>query len=242
MDVLGSCRFLFVLFWVPFLSVLLSGGTILNSATGNNFYHMVEKITNNVFEMLALYRADYSASMHIRAMAKLIGTSHVTLLPYLKHLEKLKILNSEKAGRNKQYTLNSDNILTKHYLITTEELATISYLDKNFLIKKLAEHLSNIDISNPLILFGSYAKGYATEESDIDLFSIGKLTENQHTHTKKFEATFGKKINIKTVSTENFNAGLRTGDILIKEVVANHIVISNPDPFVTMLWRQYVER
>ncbi len=203
---------------------------------------MVVKITNNIFEILSFYRTDYSASMHIRAMAKLIGTSHVALLPYLRLLEKLKILNSEKAGRNKQYTLNKGNVSTKYYLLATEELVTIAYLGKIFLIKKLAEHLNNIDISNPLILFGSYAKDYATEESDIDLFSIGKLTENQQSHIKKFEAAFGKKINLKTATIENFNAGLRTGDILIKEVVANHIIISNPDPFVTMLWRQYIER
>ena len=202
----------------------------------------MEEKPANYFRILSLYRSNYTANLHMRAMAKLLETSHMTLLPYLKRLEELKILQTETVGKNKQYTLNKDNLLTKYYLITTEELVTIDYLEKTFLIKKLAEHLSNVDISNPVILFGSYAKGYANEESDIDLFSIGKLTENQQTHIKKFEAIYGKKINLKTASTENFNAGLRMGDILIREVVANHIVISNPDPFVTMLWRQYVER
>jgi predicted nucleotidyltransferase len=178
----------------------------------------------------------------MRAMAKLLDTSHMTLLPHLKRLEELKILQTEKVGKNKHYTLNKDNVLTKYYLIATEELVTIDYLEKTFLIKKLAEHLTSIDFSNPLILFGSYAKGDATEESDIDLFSIGRLNEKQTNHIQKFEATFGKKINIKTASAENFNAGLRAGDILIREVVANHVVMCNLDPFVTVLWRQFVER
>jgi len=202
---------------------------------------MEEKITNN-FRILSLYRNDYSASTHIRAMAKLIGTSHVALLPYLKRLEELKILYSEKTGKNKQYHLNKDNILTKHYLTITEELTTIDYLEKNFLIKKLAEHLNEINTANPLILFGSYAKDYATEESDIDLFCIGKLAENQISRIKKFESTFGKKVNVKTATTENFNTGLRTGDILIKEVVKNHVILKNADPFVTLLWRYHTER
>src|SRR5208337_1224001 len=167
---------------------------------------------------------------------------HVALLPYLKTLEEFKILKTEITGKNKQYTLNKDNVLTKYYLIVAEELATIDYLEKTFIAKKLAEQLNNVEISSPLILFGSYAKGYANEESDIDIFCIGKLTENQKKNTEKFEATFGKKINIKAATAENFQAGLRAGDILIKEIVANHIVISNPDPFVTMLWRQYIER
>lgn len=202
----------------------------------------MEEKPANYFKILSLYRSDYTANLHMRAMAKLLETSHMTLLPHLKRLEELKILQTEKVGKNKQYTLNKGNLLTKYYLTTTEELVTIDYLEKAFIIKKLAEHLNNMDLSSPLILFGSYAKGYANEESDIDLFSIGKLAEIQQNYIKKFESSFGKKINVKTASTENFNQGLRTGDILIKEVVANHIVINNPDPFVTMLWRQYVKR
>ncbi len=202
---------------------------------------MVEK-TNSYLKILALYRTDYEANFHIRAMAKLLDTSHVTLLPHLKHLEQSKILQHEKVGRNKQYMLNKTNILTKYYLMATEQLVAISYLEKNFTIKKLAEHLNNLDTAAPIILFGSYANNSATEESDIDLFCISTLTKDQTRHIKKFEATYGKKISIKTATTENFNTGLRTGDSLIKEIVKNHIILSNPDPFVTILWRAYVER
>ena len=145
----------------------------------------MEEKTANYFRILSLYRADYTTNLHMRAMAKLLDTSHMTLLPHLKYLEELKILQTEIVGKNKQYTLNKDNLLTKYYLFATEELVTIDYLKKTFLIKKLAEHLNNIDIPDPLILFGSYAKGYATEESDIDLFSIGKLTENQKKRHRK---------------------------------------------------------
>ena len=203
---------------------------------------MVAKITNNIFKILSLYRIDYSSSFHVREMAKLIGTSHVALLPYLKNLEEQKILNSKNAGRNRQYFLNKENILTKYYLVITEELATIHYLENTFLIKRLTQHLSNIDIFSPLLLFGSHTKGYATEESDIDLFAIGKITENQSIHIEKFEATYGKKLNLKTASIENFNASLRSSDILIREVVANHIILCNPEPFVGLLWRYFVER
>jgi hypothetical protein len=47
---------------------------------------------------------------------------------------------------------------------------------------------------------------------------------------------------MKTVSTKNFEDGLRTGDILIREVIKDHIVLCNADPFVTMLWRDYIRR
>ncbi len=194
------------------------------------------------YKILTLYRSNYAISLHARAIGKLLSTSHMTLLPYLARLEELKILHSTMVGRNKQYTLNKENILTKYYLTTAEQLVTLNYLEKNFLIRKLTEHLNNVDVINPLILFGSYVKDYANEESDIDLFYIGKIPEKQLLHIKKFETIYGKKINIKNVSTENFNIGLRTGDILIKEIVRDHIVLCNPDPFVTMLWRNHIER
>src|SRR4030066_841771 len=140
------------------------------------------------FKTLSLFRTDYATTLHVRAMANLLNVSHMTLLPHLNRLEDLKILQSTKVGRNKHYRLNQDNILTKYYLTTTEELVIIEYLEKNQFIKKLAEHLNSLDTPNPLILFGSYADNSATEDSDIDLFSIGTLTKNQLSHIKKFEA------------------------------------------------------
>ena len=47
---------------------------------------------------------------------------------------------------------------------------------------------------------------------------------------------------MKTVTDENFDAALRTGDILIKEIIAHHVVVCNPESFVAMLWRHYIER
>jgi len=132
---------------------------------------MVEKITSFEFSVLQLYRNKYDASFHVRAMAKLLDTSHVRLLPYLKRLEKNKILISRRVGKNKEYTLNPDNILAKEYLTIAEEVETIRYLNENFLIKKISENLLSLDARGTVVLFGSYAKGYATDISDIDLLS-----------------------------------------------------------------------
>ena len=215
---------------------------VLNERIGFNFFHMVKKVTNHFFRILALYRTDYALTLHIRAMAKKLNVSHVTLLPYLRQHEKEKILLSKKVGKNKEYILNPNNSLTKHYLTITEELITIDYLNKNFPIKKISDAISNLNITGPLILFGSYAKNYATEASDIDLFHLGKLEQDKLSEIKKQGKIYGKEINIKASNIENFAEGLLTGDILIKEIVQNHIILFNPAPFVNLLWRQYSER
>ena len=146
---------------------------------------MEVKITNHILDILNLYRTDYTKSLHVRAIAKLLNTSHVTLLPYLKKLEKNKTLISRKVGKNKEYLLNHNNILTKDYLALSEKLEAIKYLQKNFLIKKVYQHLINVNVQGAVVLFGSYAKNYATETSDIDLFFLSKLSENQILEIKK---------------------------------------------------------
>ncbi|PIY90334.1 MAG: hypothetical protein COY74_02020, partial [Nitrosopumilales archaeon CG_4_10_14_0_8_um_filter_34_8] len=59
-----------------------------------------------------------------------------------------------------------------------ETFATIVYLHKNFIIKKILVEIEN-KIDGPLILFGSFANVTYNKESDIDLFSIdGKKIEH----------------------------------------------------------------
>jgi predicted nucleotidyltransferase len=200
---------------------------------------MVEKITNYDFAILSLYLSNYNNGYHARAMAKLLKTSHVTLLPHLKRLEKNKILISRKVGKNKEYLLNTDNIITKDYLTIAEKLEAINYLQKNFMIKKISEQLLTLSLPGSIILFGSYAKDYATEASDIDLLYLGELTDAQKQEIKKIGRIYGKEINVKTATADNFLDGLKSGDALTKEIAQNHIGIQNPEQFVNLTWRHH---
>ena len=53
---------------------------------------MVENINNIKLEIIGLFRGNYLNSFHVREMSKLIGKSHVGLLPHLKAFEKDKVL------------------------------------------------------------------------------------------------------------------------------------------------------
>jgi len=78
---------------------------------------MVEKITNAKLKILSLFRTHYMAQYHVREMAKLLKISHATLIPHLKGLENDRILVSKAAGRNKVFSLEFENILTRNYII-----------------------------------------------------------------------------------------------------------------------------
>ena len=202
---------------------------------------MVGKTTNNQLRILSLYRSNYLAQYHTREIAKLLKKSHVTLLPHLNALEKEKILIAKIMGKNKVYSLNLDNILTKNFTSISELVESISYQEQVFLIKKINTEISKLNLPGTLLLFGSYAKKTFKEDSDIDLFYLGELKETESTKIKAIGKTYGKTINLKTAATHNFENGLRKKDALIIEILKYHFILQNQDQFINALWGYYNE-
>ncbi|MBI4159519.1 nucleotidyltransferase domain-containing protein [Candidatus Woesearchaeota archaeon] len=202
---------------------------------------MVDKTTSNKLRIISLYRSNYLAQYHTREMAKLTKKSHVTLLPHLGALEKDKVLIAKTIGKNKVYTLNLDNNLTKNYLIISELVEAILFQEQVFLIKKITTEISKLNLSGSFVLFGSYAKRTFKEDSDLDLFCLGELKEAEITKIKAMGKTYGKTINLKTTIPESFENGLRKKDALIMEILKYHLILHNPDIFINALWRYYYE-
>lgn len=202
---------------------------------------MVDKATNNKLKILSLYHSNYLAQYHTREMAKLIKKSHVTLLPHLNTLEKEKILIAKIVGKNKVYSLNLDNILTKNFIIISELVEAILYQERVFLIKKINTEISKLNLSGSLTLFGSYAKKTFKEDSDIDLFYLGELKEAEIPKIKAIGKIYGKSINLKTTTIKNFESGLRKKDALIMEILKYHYLLQNPEIFINALWGYYHE-
>ena len=202
---------------------------------------MVEKTTNIKLQILSLYRSSYAARFHVREMAKLTKKSHVTLLPHLQALEKDKILLSKIAGKNRIYSLNLQNIAAKQHLLLAEVVESATYLDGVFVIKKITAEIFKLNLSGAVIIFGSYAKRTFRENSDIDLFYIGKISSLEAQKIKDVGRIYGKTINIKTSTLENVASGLRKKDALITEILKNHVLLQNGELFINALWRYYGE-
>jgi len=203
---------------------------------------MVGKTTNIKVNIIALFRSDYLAEFHVREMAKLTGKSHVTLLPHLKTLEQDKILIPKTVGKNKLYSLNFENIVAKNHITLSETIEATKFLEEVFLIKKTTKDIFDLNLQGTVVIFGSYAKRTFQEDSDIDLFYIGQITDKEIYDIKKIGKTYGKIINVKKSTLKNFELGLRKKDPLIIEVIKNHVLLQNPEQFVNSLWRYYDER
>ncbi len=202
---------------------------------------MVEIPSRLALQIVALFRADYRRQYYVREIALLVGRSHSTILPYLGELEKERVLTAKSIGKIKVYSLNMDSMIAREYLSMAEAQATIEYLKKTLLIRKVNEELFKMNLEGAIILFGSYAKGNYTSNSDIDLFYLGKIDDVNVTKIRNLRRIYGKTINIKTLNRRLFENAVRRKDPLVKEVIKNHVLLQNPEQFINILWRYYNE-
>ena len=191
----------------------------------------------NKLNIISLFRQNYLSHFHVREMAKLIKKSHVTLLPHIQALENDRIISPKTIGKNKVYSLNLNNIAAKNYMLLAEITEANSYLEQNFLIKKIISEIFNLNLTGAIALFGSYAKKTFNSSSDIDLFYLGKIDDDEIKAIQGIGKIYGKTINIKALSFENFNSCLRKNDVLIIEILKNHFLLQNLELFINEFWR-----
>ena len=194
-------------------------------------------INQTTLKILALYRNNYKASMHLREIARETNVDVKAIQLQLKKLEKTNITTSTMKGKNKEYSLNLNNYTAKYYITLAETFTTINYLSKNYEIKKLITETEN-QLGNSTILFGSYAREETTEESDIDLLIITD-TKPDTNAIKEAGKLINREINVKFTTEEQFQNGLMNNDPLIREVIANHIILKGIDNICNIMWRHH---
>jgi predicted nucleotidyltransferase len=200
---------------------------------------MMEKynINQTTLKILLLYASNYKKSLHLREIARETKVDVKAVQLQLKRLEKINVLSSIVKGRNKEYRLNLSNLMTKYYMMLAETFASIVYLGKNFLIKKIISEVGN-HVEGAILLFGSFAKGQITKKSDIDLFFIVEKKLDRSV-VSEVGNLVGREISVKSASRRQFLKGLEDGDPLIREVVSNHIVLKGVDDFCEIMWRYH---
>jgi predicted nucleotidyltransferase len=201
---------------------------------------MVKKVSINETQLriISLFLNQYDKRIHLRRMAVLLNTNHRTIALNIKKLEDLKVFGSEMVGRNKEFFLNMDNILTEHFICLAEHYVSVSYLSNNFIMREiLRDFEKNVTPESSIILFGSRAKGGATKNSDVDIFVLGKLEHRSFINDT--ESKINLKINVKIAKHDEFSRGLRAKDYLSLEILKNHVILKNSSSFVDIIWRYY---
>jgi len=139
-------------------------------------------IKNTIREYFFVYP---TAKLRVREIERALSLPLPSVIRYCKELEKEDILAIQKTGNVNLYTASRN----EKYLLE-KKLYNIRQLHESGLI----EHL-RIELSNPaIVLFGSYAKGEDTENSDIDLYI--ETPSKKKADLAKFEKQLLRKLQV----------------------------------------------
>ena len=189
---------------------------------------MYEKVrmTENTLQVLTLFTNDFGREYYIREVERSLKLSPRTAQLILEDLEDKGVIESKTKGKIKAYTLNPTEV-AKRYLVFAEQYKAISFLEKRPLIKEIIEKITP-HINGIGVIFGSYAKGLEKEGSDLDIFVAGDHTPDE---LKKVSRNLGIEISVKCYPLKTFGKNL-TKDILLREVLKNHVVFVNAEQFI----------
>ena len=184
------------------------------------------KFTENTLQVLSLFTNGFNREYYVREVEKLLKISPRTAQLILEDLEDKGIIESKTKGKIKTFKLNPSEF-TKRYLVFVEQYKAIAFLEKKLLIKEIIEKITP-HIKGIGIIFGSYIKGLEKEGSDLDMFIAGSYNNEE---IKRVSKNLGIEISIKCYPMKTFELNL-TEDILLKEVLKNHIVFLNAERFI----------
>ena len=175
-------------------------------------------------------RTKIVGGLTILEISKTLKIGYRPAYNHINEMEKEGIIKIDKIGSAKQCSLNFSSPKTRHLLETfdmerEEELYTknprLRILDN--LISKLTEKF--VSEIQSIILFGSYAKGTATKQSDIDLLFIviniddKNLREAIERESASYQYSHNIKISPLITDIEEFKKMLKSKELNVgKEV------------------------
>ncbi|MDP2925015.1 MAG: nucleotidyltransferase domain-containing protein [Nanoarchaeota archaeon] len=144
---------------------------------------MLEKY--NRYKLLKLFLDSPTDSFRLREIARLTKISPPSVMNYLKEFEKEGLINKQTKRGVPFYTSLRDN----PKFILYKKISIVFELNQCGLISYIWDKLS----PQAIVLYGSFAKGESIENSDIDLFILGK---NKNLELVDFDKKLNKKIHL----------------------------------------------
>ena len=136
--------------------------------------------------ILSLLLFNQDKEYHLRGIARIINVSPKYVGTELEKLLKINLVHKYEKGNMSIYSINKNNIIF-------HELRQI-FLKTDYLGELIRKELK--EKVKYAFIYGSFAKGEETEASDIDLFVIGDMKEDDLIRAiQKLEETTGREIN-----------------------------------------------
>ena len=138
-----------------------------------------------LLKIMKLFRMNLDMGLTILGISKKISIGYRPAYNHINEMSNEGIINIKEVGKAKQCFLNLKSEKTRHILGEVDMLRKEKLYRKEAKLKnvleKLIQKLTEKYISEiqSIILFGSYAKGKAVKDSDIDLLFIVSDIKNK---------------------------------------------------------------
>lgn len=137
-----------------------------------------------LLKIVGLMRQGIDKGLTIMGISKRLKIGYRPAYLHISEMEKEGIITVVKIGNSKECKLNLENTKTRHLLQELDIRRKEQMYNKNPKFKSVIEDLilklteKYISEILSIVLFGSYAKGTANKQSDIDLmFIVNNLTD-----------------------------------------------------------------
>ena len=186
-------------------------------------------LTKEQLNILGVFKKDLFANLtfkQVKEQSKQKSNNVVQIA--LKEFLNQSIVHTKKTGNVTAYQLNLGNNLTLSYLNLLNELDVSKKRFAKEVLEEIKIKISKYSEFFILIVFGSYAKGKATEQSDLDIAVIVESEETKKEITPFLETI--KRREIKPIDYHVFTRGefleMLKADIenIGKQIFKNNII------------------
>ncbi|MFH1669436.1 MAG: nucleotidyltransferase domain-containing protein [Candidatus Woesearchaeota archaeon] len=138
-----------------------------------------------LLKIMTLFRKNLDKGLTIRQVSQMLNIGYRPAYNHITRMEEQEIITIERVGKAKQSLLNLKSEKCRHLLDEVGMQQKEQLLKKHTKLKNVLENLTKkltekfVSEIHSIVLFGSYAKGRSTKESDIDLLFIVSDLKNK---------------------------------------------------------------
>ncbi len=192
------------------------------------------KLELKIVDLLA---RNQGKKLAINEIAKALKEHYSFVHRIVNNLIKDKVVIKEKVGKSHICSLDIKNEKTIALMHLSEIEKKDEFYASNKELGLVLEDFSrsvksDLNITS-IVLFGSYAKGTAKKDSDIDILILSKRKVDVDKIIKEIYAKYGREINAINMACSDFKK--QKDKPLIKEIINNHYIIYGAEEFINCL-------
>ena len=175
-------------------------------------FHVEQILSNEIVDLLL------KGELHPRGIAGRLDTNHMTVIRTLNRLADENVVDFRTVGKNKIYFLKR-TLEGRNSVMMTEYYKLSKAVGHYPVLRGIVLAVRGIHEVPLAVLFGSYAKGTAKPDSDIDLF-----IQSRDRGLKKDLEARNSRLSVKL-------GDIDVSNLLIREIVKDHVILKGVERF-----------